>query len=147
VHQNIIVATQNDSGSIVRRAITDMADRVFQVTTVRLQLTAVIVLWQREIRNIVSVQIATEGFVQLNTITAECVDLGQLTGDVAVDSKRWRGLDRNDLMAIERRRDLISEKVSTATLGSYAEAEARDTLVDDLRLGIKFALRANIVWL
>jgi len=106
-----------------------------------------IVLRQREVWDIVSVQVVADGLVQLNTITAECVDLRQLSGDVAVDSEYGRSLDGNDLVAIEWRRDLISEQISTATLGSYAEAETRDTFIDDLRLGIKLALRANVVWL
>lgn len=103
-----------------------------------------IILRQGKIGNIVDVQVIADGLVELNTVTAERTDLRQLSGDVAVNPDAGRRLNRHDLVAIERWRDLISEEISAATLGGDAEAEARDAVLDDLRLGIKLAPRTNV---
>lgn len=103
-----------------------------------------IILRQREIRDIVDVEVTAEGLVDLNPVTTERADLRQLISNVAVDPEDRHGLDRYDFMTVERRRDLIGEEIGAATLGGDAEAEARDALVDGRRLGIELALRANV---
>lgn len=103
-----------------------------------------IVLRQREVRNVVDVQVVAEGFQQLNAVPAERADLRYLIADVAVDPNRRDGLDRYDLLTVERRRDLVGEEVGAAALGGDAETEARDTLLDGFRLGIELAPRADV---
>lgn len=103
-----------------------------------------IVLRQREVRNVVDVQVVAEGFQQLNAVPAERADLRYLIANVAVDPNRRDGLDRHDLVTVERRRDLVSEEIGAAALGGDAEAEARDALLGGFRLGIEFAPGADV---
>lgn len=147
MHQDVIVTAHDDVGRVIRRAVATVADRVLEVTAVGLELTAVVIFRQRKVRGVVDVEIVAEGLQQLHAVSAERPDLRYLVADVAVDLYCRRGLDRHDLVAIERRRDVVGEEICAATLGGDAETEARDALLGRLRLGIELALRANVAGL
>lgn len=143
VNEHVLVAGKNDRGRVVRRTVAVVMDRISQITAVRLQLAAVIVLGEGVIRYPVRAHLVAEGFEQLNAIAADRSNLGYLILDVAEQTYLRFRLHRYDFVTFERRRDLISEEIRAATLGSYAEAEARYALVDGARFRVERSLRAD----